>query len=91
MNLNELQELLKQSGFPEANLYAQKNRIYLSNSKQFVEYVQQEEECYAIKVFLKNKEFGVTYTKAEWRECFQRRDEIFQQLNELNLSVKFIE
>lgn len=90
MNTQELTSKLV-SKHIQAKHYDPKSRIYLdSDDKKFTKYIQGSEVApMSIRIYLKEKEFGEKYSKAEWKTCFEKRDELVAKLNDLNLGITF--
>lgn len=88
MNILDLNEELQEKGI-KTSLYEDKGKIYLPGSKKFQEYLVDVRGDFYIKVYLRKKKFGESYTTPENRECFERREEIVSELNALDLSVHF--
>ena len=89
MIIETLKDLLLDHNGLSGSYQEEKKRIFLNLDKKYTVYVQYDDTTVAIKVFLKDKKFGDTYSKAEWRECFEFRSKVATQLNELMLGISF--
>lgn len=68
----------------------EKARVYINDNPNFFKYLQfKEDGTIKIMIFLKNKKFEEPYQKSEWRECFLERDRTVQELNTLEIGIKF--
>lgn len=57
-------------------------RIVIEDTNNhFVQYVEEQNGKLLVKVFLKNHQYGEPYSKAEFKECFARQDELIDILN----------
>ena len=66
-----------------------KQRLFFGESRIFTQYIQLGEDYASIRIYLKNKKMGEQYTKAEWRECFKRREEVISLLNDIQKEIVF--
>ena len=82
---------LTRSGL-EVNNYSKngKAKIYINDScKIFTQYIDERDGKLALKVFLASKKFEDIYSKDEYKQCFDRRTELVQQLNKSDIGVSF--
>lgn len=92
MIIEVLKELLLDHNGLSGNYAEDKQRIYLNLDKAYTVYLQYNDDGkVVIKVFLKAKKYGDSYSKAEWRDCFSYRSKVAAQLNDLSLGIAFNE
>lgn len=67
-----------------------KTKIYIADSsKTFTQYIDEREGKLAVKVFLSSKKLGDSYSKEEFKQCFEKRTELVQIFNKANIGVSF--
>lgn len=82
---------LTRSGM-EFNHYTKegKDKIYINDStKTFSQYIDEKYGKLSVKVFLASKKFGDSYSKEEFKKCFERRSDLVQALNKASIGVNF--
>lgn len=73
-----------------ARINSKLNRIELTGSKQFDQYISVTEGGkLKVEVYLANKSTADSITKEDFRECMKVRDDLVDKLNSLSLPVEF--
>lgn len=55
--------------------------IILDPNNHYAQYIEEQKDKLVVKVFLKNHQYGEPYSKAEFKECFTRQDELIDLFN----------
>jgi len=79
--LDEVVEILEVPSKLTVNKDGNSRIVIEDPNNHFVQYIEEHKEKLVVKVFLKNHQYGEPYSKAEFKECFARQDELIDILN----------
>lgn len=83
ITIDKISSILEKNAIAHS-IYEVKSRIYF-NSAIYTEYLQFDDVGFSVKVFLKNKNFGDSYSKSDYAKCLTRIDELHAMLQGIGI------